>query len=480
VVLVAQQTEVEEVVIRTGAAYLGGSTRSTVTVERVADGFARRTETQSQPASERRPEGVQTAPIDEGALLERGVRALVEALQRPMVSAPDFSALRIDAIKLGQDLRATIRDPKQARLLGFYDEPCPAETAWMSDRIAESIRDGSFERNLEAYFVKKSGPDGGMWTDDFPNVSVTVRFQDGTNLEATSSGQRPFMLPWKVMEGARTTSTYDVRLPIAIANLMPANATNRDRMSIAGFLRQWRTDESVRRLRTEWEEFLKNDPDSPLAPLMDEFLLERANLRDLRSCNDGGQPCGYDVAAAVTARPKGAPAALRISAYLRAPNGQLYQASAAVERLRFVRDRVYAIPWLMEILKTRDPNLYVELRHPYPTGFHRDWGRLPAPESFSRWHFDEFVKDMTFLRKGDLIDEVRAVQGQIVTLGSAGQDTLWLILPDDRVILWRYAPRSDLLAWKQTEIAIEACAESTVQYRRCAGAIISPDGKLTP
>lgn len=478
--LAAQQSEVAEVIIRSGASYLSGGENSTVTLTLGKNGIERKSEIKRQRVSELQSGAAQTDLLDGAAVSDQELSTLLEILRHPTVTAPDFSVLRIDTAKLGEDLRTALRDPERTWQLGFYRPPCPAEADWISERMAESIQDGRFARDLEAYFVTKVGPDGGMWTDDYPSVSVTVRFRDGTELGAMSSVQRPFMLPWKVTDGAKTKVTYDVRLPMAIARLMPENAANRDRMSLEGFLRQWRRSEAVRQIRTEWETFLNSEPFSPLAPLMEEFVLEDARLADTKYCSVGGQSCGYDVAAAVTARPKGSTAAVRISAYLLAPNGHLHQPSVALERMRFVRDRIYAVPWLMEVLNARDPRLYARLRHPYPTGNPRDWSRLSAPESFSRWNFDQFAKDMTFLRKTHLIDEMRDIQDQIVMLSDAAQDILWLILPDGRVILWRYAPRSDLLAWKQEDILIEACAESTVQYRRCAGAIITPDGMLTP
>jgi hypothetical protein len=81
------------------------------------------------------------------------------------------------------------------------------------------------------------------------------------------------------------------------------------------------------------------------------------------------------------------------------------------------------------------------------------------------------------LRKPSLVNEVAAAQNDICLLlvGRKYIEAYWMVLPDKRMVLWRFEDRYALLKWKAKDFAFWKCEDSRSD---CVGAIISPYGKL--
>ena len=71
---------------------------------------------------------------------------------------------------------------------------------------------------------------GGNHTDDYPRVEVTIESAAGT-IKLSSEKQTPLMLPWQIKSVGKSSITYNADISRAIFNLLPANFTNRDRLS---------------------------------------------------------------------------------------------------------------------------------------------------------------------------------------------------------------------------------------------------------
>jgi hypothetical protein len=84
---------------------------------------------------------------------------------------------------------------------------------------------------------------------------------------------------------------------------------------------------------------------------------------------------------------------------------------------------------------------------------------------------------MHTLGKDALVSEVRQVQSQVVVLNVSYGDW-WLVLPDRRMILWRYESVMGLLGLKKSELHEHECTDYQGVTGGCVGAVVSADGEL--
>jgi len=64
------------------------------------------------------------------------------------------------------------------------------------------------------------------WTDDYPEVEVTVTLRSRRVVRATTRDQHDYMLPW-IVDGK---TTFDMELSSIVAALLPHDAINRARL----------------------------------------------------------------------------------------------------------------------------------------------------------------------------------------------------------------------------------------------------------
>jgi len=116
-----------------------------------------------------------------------------------------------------------------------------------------------------------------------------------------------------------------------------------------------------------------------------------------------------------------------------------------------------------------------KLRDKYPK-----WGTSLLwvhDKSLSDKALQNFAADMHALGKDALVNEVRQVQSQVAVLNVSYGDW-WLVLPDRRMILWRYESVMGLLGWKKSDFSAHGCTDYQANNGGCVGALISPDGEL--
>lgn len=143
---------------------------------------------------------------------------------------PDSIIKQID-INLIDSLLQSLKNSNQLRLdpLIMFDRDSTwlienAEALWseyLRDRKESEEIDSiaintiiDYEKTKRAVFALQ----GSIWTDDYPNVSVTF-IKGNDSLSISSNGQYPYMLPWKV-EGV---NIYNSRISQLIAQLPPDN-----------------------------------------------------------------------------------------------------------------------------------------------------------------------------------------------------------------------------------------------------------------
>jgi hypothetical protein len=103
--------------------------------------------------------------------------------------------------------------------------------------------------------------------------------------------------------------------------------------------------------------------------------------------------------------------------------------------------------------------------------------RFVKDRSFSEKAMRVFADDMRHLGKESLVKDVAAVQKgtSLLLIGRTYYQGYWLVLPDKRMVLWRFIGDDSLLKWKSEKFNRKDCSDS---QKECVGAVISPDGAL--
>lgn len=145
---------------------------------------------------------------------EAKVNALVAALRAPALSKPDLANLGISASWIEERI-ADVNGP-------FHRETAKAG-AKQRELLANTLRNPRKIPEIVTLLFSNSH------TDDYPRVSVEVRFENGETLRASTDSQYPFLLPWKVGEDG--TASYNAEVSRAAAGLLTEQIPNRARLA---------------------------------------------------------------------------------------------------------------------------------------------------------------------------------------------------------------------------------------------------------
>jgi hypothetical protein len=158
-----------------------------------------------------KPQPEQPFPLQ--AIPAAAIQRLVTAMQAPPQSQIDLTVLRpaVDNVQAQIDQMFTEVD---------LPDPPPM-----------------FHEKMAAWREALRGPDavskaltkgfGATHSDDYPFIKVDVTLSDGSTLSVRSGSQQYLMLPWK---RAGSGPTYSAELSGAIDALLPAEATNKERL----------------------------------------------------------------------------------------------------------------------------------------------------------------------------------------------------------------------------------------------------------
>src|SRR5437763_8950387 len=77
-----------------------------------------------------------------------------------------------------------------------------------------------------------------------------------------------------------------------------------------------------------------------------------------------------------------------------------------------------------------------------------------------------FTADMRALHHDDLLADIVAHHSEAVLLitGMTYAESYWIILPDKRMVLWRYNGPSGLLKWKPSDVPPSECSDYGVPF----------------
>jgi hypothetical protein len=303
--------------------------------------------------------------------------------------------------------------------------------------------------------------------DDYPSVQVELDFDDGTTISASSQTPYQFMLPWKVVRGSETTTTYNADISRAIVALMPKKSTNRTRLTGDGLDRD--LDDAVRqKIKNQWNLLgVEDKAGSALALLEGLYVVETADINQYHNVDYGkawkeGTPKETNLQ--VTLRKPSFPANFSERAILLYADGKVQGTDLFLKKIVEYEGRVESVPWLTRYRK-ENPKV------PFQLIFVHDC-------SFGDKAMSIFESDMKAIGKADLANEIHAVQDK-VALVAAGFGGYWLILPDGRMCLWRYSTTAGLLEWASTGLTTRRCSDYNTVSGGCVGALVTPDGVIT-
>jgi hypothetical protein len=300
----------------------------------------------------------------------------------------------------------------------------------------------------------------GFHTDDYPRVEVELLFDGGKVWSASSDSQYDFMIPWKVQAGAPAFTTFNADISRAVATLLPLKSVNRDRLSGESF--KFRLADAVMaRMEEQWL-------NPALSVLRPHYSVDRSEITSGVSIHYGQDSItGHqqeENALFVLRRNSFRDDLLRDWVILPFRNETIYGAANFLKAAANYENLTLSIPWLNEIRQGR--SIPIDLQ-------------FVQERSLSAKAMSVFASDMNGKGRADLATLVGAVQEQTALI--MVQNAYCLILPDKKVILWRFhnPPGSHtVLKWTREELAIAPCSSYQPIAEWCSGAVISPDGSL--
>jgi len=304
-------------------------------------------------------------------------------------------------------------------------------------------------------------------TDDYPGVKVTILYDDGSRTTVSSHSQSEFMLPWKVEGGSATVETFNKNISVALAALLPKKATNRERISGQGLdlALAWVVMGAI---EGDWNlSNVKAHANEALVKIGNAYKILSADINPYHDVtfgiyvkdNKGEGEENLHLELKRSDFPQG----FAVTAILLYRDGTVLGVDQFLQDAPRYEDLALSVPWL------------ANLREEYPK-----WGTSLLwvhDKSLSDKALQNFAADMHALGKDALVNEVRQVQSQVAALNVSYGDW-WLVLPDRRMVLWRYESVMGLLGWKKSDFSAHECTDYQANNGGCVGALISPDGEL--
>lgn len=375
------------------------------------------------------------------------VARLVKALQAPRRPVFTFDDLGDAGSKELARVQAAVRDDmagdgftsgQKALLKSALDDPRKIEDA-----------------------ISRSRP--ATHTDDFPHMSVEATLDDFTRIKAETASQHPFMLPWVVGGG----KTFDPAIAEALRDLLPAEATNVGRLTLA--------DDSIGSLAEMFYSGMddalsdaraKDEAGEAAAALRATF--QARDLRMAGSMRPDAPDRATDLIA--TLRLPDAPPNLEMRFRVTVIDGKANGLDEETERARVLFRRVAASPVLKAQLAVNSTAV-LTIDYWCGTSLHGyDAGEFGDEAG-------EFARYMQKVVGMPVTPRQLADAALVHETGEASRD--WVVLPDGTTVLWRTTSREDpaLLA-KSCGLSGEEGDAPMLPIFRCIGRVFAPDGSV--
>jgi len=379
------------------------------------------------------------------------VDAFIEATQESPATGPSLQSLDITDTWLNDEADQA---PKQS---GWWmlRQGFPAQ----KKLFRESFTDGTLVAKVVPTLFTFVG------FDDYPSVEVSIIRSDGSITTVASHSYYQYMLPWKISTGDTTISTFNRRLSLAIAALMPPKATNRGRLAGQGFAVAL-AEAVMREIEGKWK-LLGTEEKAPaaIAALRTQYTVLAADINPYHDVTFGEKwkaGKGEEENLHATVRRDSFPSDFSDAVILLYKDNSVWGVQDFLHNASSYEDLVLSVPWLAK-LRSEYPNWPMTLQWVH--------GASPSDKGMQN-----FAEDMHTIGRDSLAEEVRRMQPKVAVLNISYGD-YWLVLPDQRMVLWRYESRMGLLGLTQSDFPVHPCADYQGVTGGCVGAVISPEGK---
>jgi hypothetical protein len=332
-------------------------------------------------------------------------------------------------------------------------------------------------KNQQALYVKAFNDLGVMrkiipwmfeaWRfDDYPSASVRVTLADGGILSADSKSWHDFMLPWKLHDGRQS---FNADISRAVAALMPKKATNHERLAGVD-IDTAIADAVMNYIEDDWNLLdVENKAGPALGTLRSIYTVQTAEINPYHHPEygvewSGNQPHETNLHALL--RRIDFPGGVSIALVLLDQDGNIKGIDEFLHSAPKYTDLALSLPWLNDYIRKHKET---PVRISYVNN-----------ASFGARAMQVFAADMHAVGKDELAAEIRAKQLDIALLitGNTYEESYWLVLPDKRIVLWRYAGPTGLLNWKPTDFPPGECSAYAPVDGGCVGAVFSADGHM--
>ena len=377
----------------------------------------------------------------------RLVNRLVKTLNEPRIPEPDLANIGVTQAWLDANAEKGVKEYAE-----FYYSTSAAN---LQALYLSTFKDVDFMKRLLPSLYQ------GWWTDDYPRVKVEVIEDSGSKVVATSEAQQLFMLPWEVTRGGQKVETFNADIAQAVTALIPRKFPNRERMSGEDLSRVL-AGAVMRRIEAKWEALdAENKVGKYLNLLRGTYSLESVEINGYHSVDYGKEwvkgNSQQDNLQAKLAR-KDLPKNFVFGIALPFKASKVENVDTFMGSIDAYHDLVLSVPWLREFINTH-PQLNYELR-------------FVGDRSFSEKAMQSFTADMKLRGKEALVNEVAKIQ-KSVSLLVVGYRTWLMVLPDKRVVLWRFKDFDPAHLWKD-----ESAAWDCTYQGKCVGVVVSADGAL--
>jgi hypothetical protein len=375
--------------------------------------------------------------------------------------------------KLIEQLVATLTAQSVAKLgarnLGVTPEWCKKHAVTVGENTGTEYREGAL--NQKQLFIRAFNDPAVVARvvnnlfsftrfDDYPGASVKVTYDDGTTILAKTHSYYVFMLPWQI-DGRET---YNAQVSRAVANLMPKDTVNRERLAGDDFSKEF--GEGVMQfIEKDWKLLdARNQAGGALDQIKSKYQILAAKVNPYHNVNygvewDSGKP--HETNLHVTVRKSTFPKSLSDEVVLRMSGSEPEGVDRFLGSASKYEDLVLSTPLFQEYFRD----------HPRTPV----WISYVHDASFGEKAMRVFAADMHAIGKDNVIPAVRAQQKEIALVSVGG--AYWLVFPDKHLLLWRFDGPNGLLRWKPETFPFRECSDYRTVSGGCVGSEISADGK---
>jgi len=390
----------------------------------------------------------QSSSLCQDTLKKDDVMALIRALTAPSIHSPSLANLGITPAWLAE------HSGDAAKHFGNLGEP-------KDEKQQAFIRKSFTDLSLISQTIPRVMKSG--WTDDPVWVHILVRFANGKTIQAETTNQPSFMLPWALKAYGREFHTYDANISRAVARLLPDGSVNRERLQGSDLMDEivFQMDSSIRQ---KWKEIAAEDrAGDALDHLREKYVIRRMEVSDNISLHFGpARPESAMEELQVDVLRPGFPKNLLVATVFPLHDGQAVGLDSFLHNGGQYENLVLDNPWVMDSLK----------RHQVLGA----WLVFVLDASMSEKAMKVFAADMHDLGRDDLAQEVSAHRTEIADLSYYGDEVL--LFPDHHAILWRWDPNRDLFGWSAATVKTQRCTDYSTLNVGCSAAVVDRDGHL--